>query len=109
MLKLPDSQRYVFRVQTTLARAVILSMQRKVELQPDVWKTEPKMQTVSVPDMPAKVTDAILEQTEAFVLAYLTANPPGAQPSRIFPLSVEMLRPQRLPGRQPNPSQQMTK
>lgn len=79
MLKLLDSQKYVFHIRTALART--LSMQRNLHLLVDVWKTEPVMQAVPVQSMPAKVTDVVLEQVGAFICAYRAANPPGIQPS----------------------------
>ena len=77
MLKLLDSQKYVFRVQTALARTVTLPKQRNLHLLVDVWKTGPTMQEVSVKDMPGMVTNAVLQQIEVFVHAYFTANRPA--------------------------------
>jgi len=79
MLKLPDSQKYVFRIQTSLARTVTLPAQRNLHLQVDVWKTEPVMQAVSAKDMPTKVTGVVLEQIETFIHAYSAANRPVKQ------------------------------
>ena len=81
MLKLDDSQQYVFHIQTSLARKVALPQQRKLGLKADVWKTEPKMQVVSVKDMPAGVTNVVLEQVDTFITAYKAANPKGVQPT----------------------------
>jgi hypothetical protein len=96
MLKLPDSQKYAFRIQTSLARTVILPMQRNLHLQADVFKTRPVMQSASVQNMPAKVTDVVLEQVEAFVHAYLAANPkglPSADVNDIVATKTEPVRP----------------
>lgn len=79
-LKLTDSQRYVFRIQTSVARAVCLSREYRPLFKADVWKVKPTMQMVSVKSMPAKVTDVVLEQVEAFIVAYIAANPPGTRP-----------------------------
>jgi len=76
MLKLNDSQQYVFHVPMSLSRMVHLVKQPRPDLMADVWKTEPAMQATSVQDMPATVTNAVLEQVEAFIHAYLVANPP---------------------------------
>lgn len=81
MLKLVDSQKYIFHIQTSLARLVTLPARRNPHLQVDVWKTKPLMQMVSVKNMPAKVTDVVIEQVEVFIQAYLTANPKDKQPA----------------------------
>ncbi|MEE9370022.1 MAG: Ada metal-binding domain-containing protein [Sedimentisphaerales bacterium] len=77
MLKLEDLQKYVFRIQTSLATKVHLMQVPNRHIEADVWKTEPKMQAVSVKDMPAEVTGVVLEQVEAFTYAYFAANPPS--------------------------------
>ncbi|HUS73509.1 MAG TPA: Ada metal-binding domain-containing protein [Sedimentisphaerales bacterium] len=79
MLKLTDSHLYVFRIQTSLARAVYLAKHPKLGFKADVWKVEPVIQQVFVQNMPAKVTDVVLAQVEAFIAAYRAANPPGAK------------------------------
>ncbi|MHC4752118.1 MAG: hypothetical protein ACYTFW_19875 [Planctomycetota bacterium] len=56
MLKPDDSQQYVFRIQTS---------------------------AVLVKDMPAKVTNVVLEQVEVFISARAAANPPGSQTSDV--------------------------
>lgn len=81
MLKLSDSRRYVFHIQTSLMRLVTLPAQRNPHFQVDVWKTKSLMQMVSAKNMPAKVTDAVIEQVEVFIQAYLTANPKDKQPA----------------------------
>jgi len=82
-LKLEDFQQIVFRIQTSLARTVCLKEEQQLFFKADVWKTEPVMQVVSVESMPAKVTGVVLEQVEAFIYAYLAANPQGAQPADV--------------------------
>jgi len=81
MLKLEDSQQYVFRVQTSLARSVCLTKERSPVFKADIWMVNPTMQPVSVRNMPSKVTNIVLEQVEVFILACKAANPPGKQPS----------------------------
>jgi len=83
MLKLDDSQRYVFHIQTSLASKVSLVTQSQRYTKADLWKVRPTMQAVSVQAMPVKVTEEILKQAEAFITAYLIANPPGRQPSNV--------------------------
>jgi len=79
MLKLTDSQQYVFRIQTSLSRVVRLAVGSELSFKSDVWKTEATMQAASVESMPAKVTDVVLEQVEGFICAYTVANPPDKQ------------------------------
>jgi len=86
-LKLDDSQKYVFRVQTSLARMVNLPKHR-FHIKADVWKTEPTMHAVSVQTMPDAVTNVVLEQVEAFIYAYLAANPSSKQPSDANDISI---------------------
>ncbi len=80
-LKLEDSQQYVFRIQASVSREVRLVRKNNFSFKANVWKAEPVMQAVSVKSMPAKVTGVVLEQVDAFIHAYLAANPPGTRPS----------------------------
>jgi len=75
MLRLADPQQYVFHIQISAARKVALPTQPQRYIKTNVWKTTPVMQAVSVQNMPAKVTDVVLKQVEAFAHAYLAANP----------------------------------
>lgn len=79
LLNLQSSQQWVFLVQTSLGRAVTLPTQQDIYMTVDVWKTEPVMKVVSEENMPAAVTDAVLEQIEEFIHAYLAANPSDKQ------------------------------
>jgi len=86
MLKLEDLQRYVFRIQTSLATKLYLAKDSKLTLKADVWKKSSTMQVVSVENMPAAVTNVVLKQVDTFVNAYFVANkaypphkPKGAQ------------------------------
>jgi len=79
MLKFAESQLYVFRVQVSLAAMAYL-VEQKLFFKADVWKANPTIQTASVENMPVIVTGVILGQVEAFVHAYLAANPKDAQP-----------------------------
>lgn len=88
-LKLEASQHYVFLIKTSLSRLVYLALrdegvedfEPKFMLKADVWKKGSPMRVVSVRNMPAKVTDVVLEQVETFIHAYRAANPPGTRPS----------------------------
>jgi len=79
MLKLADLQQYVFRVQTSLAKKVYLTKNYSRSTKADVWNTKAAMRAVPVKDMPAEVTSLVLEQAEAFIGAWLAANPEGIQ------------------------------
>jgi hypothetical protein len=79
-LELEDLQQYVFRIQTSLARAVHLVDERNPVFKADVWRVNPVMKAVPVGDMPAEVTNVVLEQVEVFIHAYKAANPPGKLP-----------------------------
>ena len=79
MLKLRDSQQYVFHIQTSLAAKVYLPRGRPWSLKADVWKALPTMQAISVRNMPGKVTELVLKQVEAFILAHRVANSQLAQ------------------------------
>jgi len=81
MLKIVESQQYVFHIQTSLAKKVYLTKDSSQRIKVDLWKTEPAMQAVSVQSMPAAVTSVVLEQVKAFIHAYLAANPPNKRPS----------------------------
>ncbi|MBA7616416.1 hypothetical protein ES703_23712 [subsurface metagenome] len=124
ILKLEDSQQYVFRVQTLLSRAVYLAKEHEITsssepeliLKPDVWKKDSPMRGVSVENMPAIVTGVVLRQVEYFIEAYLAANttlrssslrgasPPGVQRTDVVAIDavspITPKRPSRLPGKQ---------
>jgi len=80
LLKFADSQIYVFRIQTALAVKAQLPG-RSVFFKADVWRSAPVMQAVDVPDMAKTVTAIILKQTEAFIAAWLAANPAFSRPA----------------------------
>jgi hypothetical protein len=79
IITLDNSQQHVFRVQTSLARSVHLATQPKLGFRADVWKEKALMQSVSVQNMPSKVTKTVLEQVDAFIADYRLANPPGKE------------------------------
>ena len=74
MLKLAEGQQNVFRIQTSLSRAVCLTEQRSLLFKADVWRVAPSMQTVATEDIPAAVTGIVNRQIEEFIHAYLAAN-----------------------------------
>lgn len=77
LLKLEDSQQYVFRIQTSVARSVCLKAQDNPVFKADLWTLNPIFEAVSVDDMPAKMTEVVLGQIKTFVRAYRIANPLG--------------------------------
>jgi len=91
MLKLVDAGKYVFRIQTSLGRTVFLLKRPRLHLPADVWWTKPAMQAVSIKDMPAAVTNVVLEQVDAFIHAHLAANPRGARPSDVNDVNVALM------------------
>jgi len=77
LLKLEDSQQYVFRIQTSVARPVCLKAQDDPVFKADLWTLNPIFEAVSVEDMPARMTEVVLGQIKAFIRAYRIANPLG--------------------------------
>ncbi|MDD5063708.1 MAG: Ada metal-binding domain-containing protein [Phycisphaerae bacterium] len=75
MLKIEESNQYIFHIETSLAKKVYLTKDVSRSIKADLWKTEPTMRAVSEEDMPAAVTSAVSEQVEAFIHAYTAANP----------------------------------
>jgi hypothetical protein len=79
VLSVADLPQCVFCTQASLARGVCLKQDSGLFFKADVWKTEPVMQAVPVSSMPGRVSDLVRQQVEAFLVAYLAANPPGKQ------------------------------
>jgi hypothetical protein len=80
-LHVKDSNQVVFYVKTSLARLVYLGKDNQFGFKTDVWRSEAVMRAVLAEGMPAAVTSTVLEQVEAFIHAYMAANPPGKQDS----------------------------
>ena len=83
ILKLPDSGKHVFHIQTSLARAVTVPAQRNLQLQVDVWKTKSFMDVTLDENMSQRVTDVVEGQIETFIDAFLAANPVNDKPSDV--------------------------
>ncbi len=79
VLKLEDSQ-HVFRIQTSLARAVCLTEERNPVFQAEIWQVTPVMQAVPAEDLLAAVTNVVLEQVGTFIRIYEASNPQRRQP-----------------------------
>jgi hypothetical protein len=82
VLRVGDSQEYVFHIQTSLEREVILPVQKNLGLSAEVWKTEPVMRMSSAEDMPAVITSIVTEQVEAFIAAHMAANSKRSEPAK---------------------------
>jgi micrococcal nuclease len=82
-LEIKDSNEVVFYVKTSLARLVYLGRDNRPGFKTDVWQSEPMMRTASTEDIPAAVTSIVLGQAEAFIHAYLAANPMHKRPSDV--------------------------
>ena len=97
LLRLKGSQQYVFRIQIFLSRPVYLTTrERQLNIKADVWNRDPIMQVVPTKDMPAKVTDVVLEQVEAFIADWLIVNPkdkPSADANDITTVPKKQVRP----------------
>jgi len=91
MLKLKDSQQYIFCIQTSLVRAVYLARDASWSIKADVWKSQRVMQAASVQDMPVVVSRLILKQVGAFAAAWREANPPNKQISDANDIGVASL------------------
>lgn len=89
MLKLEDSNQYIFMIQTSLSRMVYLDLppQRASDMPPklyvkaDLWKKSSPMKVAAAQHTLAAITDVVLHQTEAFVATWTAANPPDKQTS----------------------------
>jgi len=75
-----DSQQHIFHIRTALARAVCLKNERNPVFKADIWQSAHVMQVVSAENMPAKITDVVLEQVESFINIYKATNPTGTKP-----------------------------
>ena len=107
ILNLHEPEQYIFHVRTCLATKVFLAEGAKVysegddwilkapldnirRIEADVWKWKENavMQAVSPQYMPAKVTEAVMEQVDAFIAAFLAANPPAKLPADVNNIAV---------------------
>jgi len=77
MLKLEESEKYVFHIHTSFRKKAYLSDDSSSSIKVSVWETDRVMQAVSFQDMPSRITDVVLGQVNAFIQAYKSANPPG--------------------------------
>ena len=80
-LSLEDSRQFVFHIRTALARAVCLKGKQNPVFKAENWKSAPVMQVVAAENMPAKITDLVLEQVEGFINIYKASKPTGTKTS----------------------------
>ena len=73
-LYLGNLQQCVFRIQTSLSRAVRLDGQSNLLFKANVWTAGPLMQIGQLKDIRSKVTKVALSQVDTFILAYRTAS-----------------------------------
>ena len=98
MLELKQSQQYVFHIQTLLSKNIHVKTEPALQQKVDVWKTEPVMQVAPEETISDSVTNAVFEQIEVFIHAYLAANPPDKPASDkdkncISPVPKEQVKP----------------
>jgi hypothetical protein len=74
MLELEDYEKYVFRIETSLASRVFFANDTSRFLKAEAWKVPATMQAVPSESMPARLTEAVMEQVSAFISAYQVAN-----------------------------------
>jgi hypothetical protein len=90
MLRLANSQQYVFRVQTSLAAWVCLKSDSSVCFKAELWKMTSPIQAVSQEGISTAIITEAVKQAEAFVLAYSAANqarPSANEPATNLPAS----------------------
>jgi hypothetical protein len=78
-IDLKETEQAVFHIQTVFKTKVCLDEKPLRYIKADVWKTKPIMKAVSLHRLPARITDEVLEQVQAFIFAYNAANPKHAQ------------------------------
>jgi len=74
ILRLANSQLFVFRVQTSLAAWVCLKSDSSVCFKAELWKMASPIQAVSQKDISTAITAQAVKQAESFVLAHSAAN-----------------------------------
>jgi len=103
ILKLEDSQQYIFLVRTSLSRKTYLELtnqgtpdvQLKLILRTEVWKKASPMQVATSQDTLAKITEKVLQQTDTFAMAWTAANTQGKQASNTNDITTTRKEPTR--------------
>jgi len=70
----PGSDKYVYRVQTSLNRLVLLTGRPNPQIQAEVWQSRPIMEAVDNAEAAEAMTMAALTQVETFITARKTAR-----------------------------------
>lgn len=70
----PGSDKYVYRVQTSLNRLVLLTGRPNPQIQAEVWQSQPVMEVVNGAEAAEAITTAALTQTETLITARKTAR-----------------------------------
>lgn len=74
ILKISNSQQYVIRVQTSLAKKVLIKEGSKLYIKADVFRTGSLIKEVSVKEMPQAVFNAVGRQVDVFIKAWSVAK-----------------------------------
>jgi len=82
-LNLKDSQQCIFHIRIALAKTVRLKEKRNPVFKAEIWQSPPIMQAVSEENMPAKITDLLLEQVDDFNKKYKATNLTGQKLSDV--------------------------
>jgi hypothetical protein len=100
----PECDKYVYRIQTSLNRLVTFSNRKDVQIQAEVWQVRPVMKVVARAEAAEAIAADVLMQAEAFVGACKTAwglrqltegasqNPSGPGPSNQTQPNVQSLQ-----------------
>jgi hypothetical protein len=100
----PDCDKYVYRIQTSLNCRVTFSNRKDLQIQAEVWQVRPVMKVVAKADAPEAIAAEVLVQAEAFVGACEAArglreltegdkqNPSGPEPLNQTQPSVQNLQ-----------------
>jgi hypothetical protein len=88
----PEGDRYVYRIQTSLNRLVTFSNRKELQIQAEVWQVRPVMKAAARAEAAEAIAADVLVQAEAFVGAHKAArslrqlteddkpNPSGPEP-----------------------------
>ncbi len=88
MLEVEDSNRYVFRIQTSIARKVFLPGKRRYRMRADIWHTKAVMKAVLVDQFVAEIAAVAAEQVKQFVGEWTAANARANRPSRTTKIKI---------------------
>lgn len=101
----PECDKYVYRIQTSLNRLVTFSNRKDVQIQAEVWQVRPVMKVVARAEAAKAMEADVLVQAEAFVGAWKAArslrklaerdaqqSPSGSEPSNQTQPSVQNLQ-----------------